>query len=325
MLARFFVTGLAASLALTPLRNGTDAQQARPDPVAHSSRIPVGKGSLYARDIGSGPPMIVLHGGPDFDQAYLLPDFDRLADVFHIIYYDQRGRGKSAEGVEPTDVSLASDVDDVDRVREHFHLESATVLGHSFGAVLALEYALRYPSRVSRLVLLNPAPASQADYAMLRRAYTAQLGPDFDKQRGIIAGDAYKAADPETVAARYRIHFEHAFAKPEEYERLMTRMRAAFISQGKDGILKARAVEDRLYADSWLLEGYDLLPRLHSLSIPTLVVYGKRDFIPGEIAQHIAAAIPNARLVALDDCGHFSYMECPLGVRDALTAFAVHR
>jgi proline iminopeptidase len=102
-------------------------------------------------------------------------------------------------------------------------------------------------------------------------------------------------------------------------------MRAAFVSQGKDGILKARAVEDRLMADSWSLDGYDLLPKLQSLSVPTLVVYGDRDFIPAEIAEHIAAAIPNARLVALKNCGHFSYMECPLDVRTALTMPSPHR
>jgi proline iminopeptidase len=210
-------------------------------------------------------------------------------------------------------------------IREHFHLESATILGHSWGAVLALEYALRHPTRVSRLVLLNPAPASKTDYAALRSAYTQQLGADFDRQRQIMASTAYKAGDPETVAARYRIHFEHAFVKPDDYERLMTRMRAAFIGQGKDGIVKARAVEDRLMADSWALDGYDLLPRLRSLSVPTLVVYGDHDFIPATIAEHIAAAIPSAQLVALQNCGHFGYMECPLNVRRALTTPPVRR
>jgi proline iminopeptidase len=124
------------------------------------TRIPVGKTSLYAREIGGGAPVIVLHGGPDFDHGYLLPDLDRLADAFRLIYYDQRGRGRSAEGVEPEDVTLLSDVEDLDAVRQHYRLESPALLGHSWGAVLALEYALRYPSRVSRLILMNPAPAS---------------------------------------------------------------------------------------------------------------------------------------------------------------------
>jgi proline iminopeptidase len=168
---------------------------------------------------------------------------------------------------------------------------------------------------------MNPAPASTSDYAVLRKAYTQKLGKDFDRQREILASAAYKEGDPETVAARYRLHFEAALARREDYETLMARLKAAFASQGKAGILKARAVEDRLKADSWSLSGYDLLPKLRALGIPTLVIAGGKDFIPGEIAQHIASAIPGAQLVVLDHCGHFSYLECPADVRKAFDDF----
>jgi proline iminopeptidase len=139
-----------------------------------------------------------------------------------------------------------------------------------------------------------------------------------DRQREILNGPAYKAGDPDAVAARYRIHFMFALARPADYEKLMTRMRAAFIAQGSEGILKARAVEDRLMADSWNAPGYDLMPRLRNLKIPTLVIAGDHDFIPVEIARHIADALPNARLVTLSGCGHFAYLECPDDVRRAI-------
>ncbi len=119
-------------------------------------RIPLGKASLYSREIGRGQPVIVLHGGPDFDHGYLLPDLDRWADAFRLIYYDQRGRGKSADQVRPEGVTLASDVDDLNQVMQHFRLGSAAVLGHSWGAVLALEYALRHPTRVSHQGMKQP-------------------------------------------------------------------------------------------------------------------------------------------------------------------------
>jgi len=318
-----FVVGLAACVQLVASPDPATALQSprSAPPAPRESRIPVGNGSLYVRDIGNGSPVIVLHGGPDFDINYLLPDLDRLADSYHLIYYDQRGRGKSAAGVQPEEVSLASDVEDIDRVRDRFHLEQAVVLGHSWGAVLALEYALRHPTRVSRLILMNPAPASASDYKVLRSAYTQKLGKDFDRQREILASAAYEEGDPETVAARYRLHFEAALARSKDYETLMARMKAAFVSQGRAGILEARAVEDRLMADSWSLSGYDLLPKLPALRIPTLVIAGDKDFIPGEIAQHIASAIPGARLVTLGDCGHFSYLECPADVRKAFDDF----
>jgi len=294
---------------------------AQPGFTAREDRISAGGASLYVRTIGRGPDVIVLHGGPDFDHRYLLPDLDRLADRYRLIYYDQRGRGQSAENVNAADVSIASEVEDLDKVRQHFGRDSIALLGHSWGTVLALEYALRHPQRVSQLVLMNPAPASAADLAIFRKAYVAQLGADMDRQRELASSAAYQAADPAAVTARYRVHFEHALARPSDYERLIAAMNAAFVQQGSAGILKARAVEDHLMAETWQIESYDLLPKLKALSIPTLVITGDREFIPVEIAEHVAAAIPGARLVTLENCGHFSYMECPDDVRRALTAF----
>ena len=285
------------------------------------SRIPVGGASLYAREIGRGQPVIVLHGGPDFDHGYLLPDLDRLQDAVRLIYYDQRGRGKSAENVRADDVTLASDVDDLDKVRQHFRLDAPVLLGHSWGAVLALEYALRHPTHVSHLVLMNPAPASSADLKVMRQFYLAKLGAGMDRQRAIVASPGYKAGDPETVAARYRIHFKPALKRPADYEKLMAAMKAGFVGQGSAGILKARAVEDRLMRDTWELESYDLKPKLRGLSIPTLVIAGDFDFIPVEVADHIARAIPKATLVTMRDCGHFAYLECGDGVRKAFNDF----
>lgn len=288
---------------------------------AGESMIPVERGTLYARSVGTGPALIVLHGGPDFDHSYLLPELDRLADTRQLIYYDQKGRGRSAAGVRPEDVSLASDIADIDSVRKHFQLEQVVLLGHSWGTVLALEYALKYPQRVSQLILMNPAPASSADVGVLRASYLKALGPEMDRQRQIVATAAYKEGDPATNTARYRIHFKPALMRPEHYELLMTKMDAAFARQGKDGIVKSRAVEDRLMLDSWQRPDYDLMPKLRAVQTRTLVIWGDHDFIPLAISEHIAGALPHAQLVTLKDCGHFTYLECPVEVRRTLDAF----
>jgi proline iminopeptidase len=310
--------GLAALITALP--------SAKPSPAGGSvtpreSGIRIGEASLYCREIGSGQPIIVLHGGPDFDQSYLLPELDLLADAFRLIYYDQRGRGRSAEHVQAEDVTLASEIDDLDKVRQHFRTESVALLGHSWGAVLALEYAIRHPTRVSHLILMNPAPASASDLSFFRQVYAQKLGADLGRQKQIVAGAAYQEGDPDAVTARYRLHFKPALARPEDYEKLMARMKAAFNRQGKEGIVKARAVEDRLMRDTWQLDGYDLLPKLTKLGIPTLVISGDRDFFPGEVAAHIAEAVPNARLLSIRGCGHFAYLECPEDVRRALDDF----
>ena len=196
------------------------------------------------------------------------------------------------------------------------------MIGHSWGAVLALEYALRHPTRVSHLILMNPAPVSASDLAVFRKSYLDQLGADMDQQRAISGSPAYQAGDPDAVAARYRIHFKHALRRSADYERLMATMKTGFVSQGKEGILLARAVEDRLMLDTWQKPGYDLQPHLRRLNIPTLVVTGADDFIPVAISSHIAAAIPGAKLVTIPGCGHFGYLECAADVRSALAAFS---
>jgi proline iminopeptidase len=283
-------TGIRASVAalVTTFLSVVLAEQPQVTAPATESRVAVGDTSLYARVVGRGQPIIVLHGGPDFDTAYLLPELDQLSDRYRLIYYDQRGRGKSAEGVSPDEVTLASDLADLETIRAHFQVDAPVLLGHSWGAVLALEYALQNPSRVSRLILMNPAPVSARQLAVLRKSYVEQLGSEMERQREIMASAAYKAGDPETVAARYRIHFRHGL---------------------------------RRYRDTWDVADYDLLPKLRSLRTPTLVIVGEQDFIPPEIAAQIAAALPRATLATIPNCGHFAYLECGTEVRTAIDTF----
>ena len=301
-----FTTGLAAAPG-SALASG-----------ARESRVPVGKTSLFAREIGKGRAIIVLHGGPDFDHRYLLPELDRLSDSYRLIYYDQRGRGLSADGVQPEDVTLTSDIEDIDRVRQHYKLDSVVLLGHSWGTVLALEYALRFPQRVSGMVLMNPAPASTEDYKQLRKEWLEKRPQDMARRKGIADSAAYKEGDPEAVTAYYRVHFKPALARAEDYDKIITRMSASFT---KEGVVKARAVEARLMTETWFSPDYDVLPKLKGLKVPTLVITGDHEFIPAGTAEHISQAIPNARIVTLKDCGHFSYMESPVAVHQEINAF----
>jgi proline iminopeptidase len=306
----------AACLLPTSVR-GKSARQ------AHEALIAVGAGaSLYARDIGHGEAIIILHGGPDFDQSYLLPEMDRLADSYHLIYYDQRGRGKSGENVKPEDVTIASEIEDLDKVRQYYHLDSVALLGHSWGTVIALEYALRYPQHVSRLILMNPAPASSEDVKDLRKEWFEKRADDMARRKAVAETPAYKEGDPEAVTAYYRIHFKPALARNEDYEKLIARMKASF---HKESVLKARAVESHLMAETWAVPDFDLLSKAKGLNIPTLVITGEREFIPPGSAEHIAKAIPNAHLVVLKGCGHFTYMECPTPVHEEMDGFFAGR
>src|SRR3712207_1771918 len=176
-------------------------------------QVAVGRARLYYREVGAGRPVVVLHGGPDFDHRYLRPELDRLADDLHLIYYDQRGRGRSAAGAGPEDVTIASEVADLDALRRHLGLASVALLGRSWGGLLAMEYAIRHPERVSQLILMNTAPASAVDWQTLRRHLRRLRTPaELHQLQTISASDAFRAGEITAEMAYYRLHFRPALA-----------------------------------------------------------------------------------------------------------------
>ena len=283
-----------------------------PPAASHRPRygyVATGAARLFFRDIGEGRPVVVLHGGPDFDQQYLIPELDRLSGSCRLIYYDQLGRGRSAEGVHPEDVTIGSEVEDLDRVRRHFDLDRVAVLGHSWGGVLAMEYATRHPERLSHLILMNTAPASHDDLSVVREHILRKRARgDDERMRAIAASAAYERGDLDAEAEFYRIHFAPTVHRSEQLETIVGRLRANFT---EEGVVTARTIEHRLYDETWRLDDYDLIPRLRQLDVPTLVIHGDDDLVPVEVAEHIAGAVPGAVLAVLPGCGHFSYLQSP--------------
>jgi proline iminopeptidase len=264
---------------------------------------------LQVRDIGKGPSIVVLHGGPDFDYDYLLPELDRLAGQFRLVYYDQRGRGRSADEVAPDDVTIESEMDDLDRLRRHFGWESMALLGHSWGGVLAMEYASRHPERLTHLILMNTAPGTHEDVRVFRE-HLRHIRPvgDAEAMQSLAQTDAFRAGALDAESAYYGIHFRPALHPAELRDRLVPRLRANYTPAG---VRTARAIENRLYDETWSSPGYDVLARLRDLTVPTLVIHGEDDFVPVGVAEHVAGSIPGARLVVLPHCGHFAYLEAP--------------
>src|SRR5512139_2012964 len=109
--------------------------------------------SLFVKVVGQGYPLVLMHGGPSLDHTTLLP-LEPLADQFTLVFYDHRCNGRS-EGAEVSSMTLENLTADADALRQALGFDQWAVLGHSFGGNVALEYALRYPQNLSRLVLMN--------------------------------------------------------------------------------------------------------------------------------------------------------------------------
>ena len=294
------------------------ARHAPDTSTAREGRFAVSGAELYYRDIGRGAPILAIHGGPDFDHQYLLPDLDRFAGSYRLLYYAQRGRGASLGNVRPEDVSLASEIEDLDALRAHLGLASVALLGHSWGGVLAMEYAIRHPERTSHLILMSTSPASGDDYAFLREERLRIAPHDVERLVALSATPEYRAGDVEADLAYYRVHFASTLRDPKLRERLVRSLRKNFTPAG---ILAAREIEERLMQETWRASAYDLFPQLARLHVPTLVLYGERDLVPVECARRIAEAIPGARFVRLGGVGHFCYLEAPDAVRAIVAEF----
>src|SRR5258708_546470 len=127
----------------------------------HEATVGLNGVHLYTRRVGDGPAVIVLHGGPGAHHDYLVPQSERLALGRTLLYYDERGGGRSPVSRE-TPVGWREHVADLEALRQRWGLERVTLLGYSWGGLLAVLYALTHPDRVSRLALVSAAPLTAA-------------------------------------------------------------------------------------------------------------------------------------------------------------------
>lgn len=263
---------------------------------------------LFERRVGSGPPVVALHGGPGAHHDYLLPGFDTLAEGRTLIYYDQRGGGRSAVERD-VPVGWQEQVADLEALREAWQLEQLVLVGYSWGGLLALLYATAHPDRIQRLALVSPAPAHRAARAEFERRLAARnAAPALLAERQQLREDGVATSDPE----RYRRRsFELSVS-------------GYFHDPALAANLTAFRVTGRTQQEVWESLGeYDIRPALAGLALPAIVLHGESDPIPVEAAQETAALL-GADFHRLPACGHVPYVEAPDAFRRLLDAFLPH-
>lgn len=266
---------------------------------------------LYYRALGEAPStVIVLHGGPGLDHTYMLPTIDQLARTHTVVFYDQRGGGRSDAVTDVTRLAYSHHVSDLEALRDHLGLAKVTLLAHSMGALLAGFYASEHPTRVERLVLVGaPAPVAGQPHldfwtvvqARLRErggaGVTARLEPLYEPQRW------EEAVDPVAVCREYYALLMTAYtADPRTWER--SQMDAC--GAPPEAVRRQRRVTRQILST---LGKFDLRPALGHVSAPTLIVHGTHEPIPLEVAWTWARAMPDARVLLIANAGHFPQAE----------------
>jgi proline iminopeptidase len=245
---------------------------------------------LFYTTSGRGLPCLVMHGGLGLDHTYLR-GLDSLGDVLHLVYYDHRHNGRSGRPPLET-VTHAQLAADAESLRQHLGLGKVAVLGHSYGGFIALEYALRYPASLSHLILLDTAAVFNYGEEIMDNARAMGATP------AMLEALAASVADDEAMKSMLKLILPLYFYRYQPaYEALFAE---TIISAALEG------------QQEQMLASYNLLPHLHEIGCPTLLLVGRYDFIcPPSQAQLMHEHIPHSRLVVFEHSGHLPWIEEP--------------
>lgn len=255
------------------------------------------------------PVMFALHGGPGGDHTYYKPALAPLTDRFQIVYVDHRGQGRSARGPRET-YTLENNVDDLDALRDYLGLDKIVVFGTSYGGMVALAYAARYPERVSHLI------------ASVTSAHT----DGFSRAKQFVLD--HGTAEQKRVATTL---WEGNFQTEEELIEYFDIMDPLYSKSWKpdasrDGLLRGIYSIDAINeAFSGFLRTFDIRDELARITAPTLVIGGRHDWIcPVEMSEEIASLIPNADLRIFENSSHEVLSDEQDALFDLIRGFVVY-
>jgi proline iminopeptidase len=270
-----------------------------------------GDSSFWTARTGRGSPVVWCHGGPGL-WDYLGPVAAMTDDLVTSYRYDQRGCGRSS-GAGPH--TLARNVFDLETLRRLWGLDRFVVAGHSWGAELALHYALEYPQHVAGLVYLSGAgidPIFRAEYRVER---ARRLGPDGERERKALEATWLSQGTLEAERRYYEIQWSTDFA---DAATARERARSLFVAD----LRVNRRINAELSADAGRVTLHTSMPmKLRSLRTPALVVHGSEDPRPAAAAAHVADLLPQAQLSLIPGAGHCLWIEAPALLRKTLREY----
>jgi proline iminopeptidase len=255
---------------------------------------------LQVKTIGEGPAIIVLHGGPGLNYSYFLPQITDLARSHKVILFDQRACGKSSANLDSTQMTLEAMVDDIDHIRKHFGYDKVSVLGHSWGGLLAMKYAIKYPSHLQRLVLVSTVSPQAGEFAAeTNKAIMSRMTKaDSVARNAVMQSEAFKAGRGEAYENLFKLSFKATFHNPALIDSMNLHIDDDFAIKRTKLFLLAKD-----------LGAVDLYPELHNIKAPVLIIHGDGDSTPKALPLKIQSSIPGSQLITIRDAGHFPFVE----------------
>lgn len=245
------------------------------------------------------PRLLVLHGGPGAHHDYLLPQMLRLAESHELVFYDQRGGGQSKTD-DRAPITWRTQVEDLALVAAELGFEHPSLVGYSWGGLLALLYAIETArdgkGTPDRMVLIDPAP--------LTRQYRTEFEAEFARRQGAADVRAFRTELAES-GLRER--------DPDAYRQRAFELSVAgyFADPGAAHDLTPFRVTGRVQQSIWdSLGDFDVVSQATAIRCPVLVLHGDRDPIPMQSSADLARAL-GVDLVVIEGSGHVPYVERP--------------
>lgn len=270
---------------------------------------------IYYTSFGQGAPLLIVHGGPGASHDYFLPYLAPLARHNRLIFIDERGSGKSQKLDDPAGYTVENMVEDVEAVRRELNLGKITLLGHSYGGVLAQAYALKYQQNLTKLILCSTFYS------------TSKMNEVFQKQLA--------AMTPELRERIQNLEKAGLFGHGQEWEKNRypeDYMKAAW-GEGYHPYIYQRhpdANEDPLaqgvmswdlYREMWGSHGEFVIDgnlklveygdRLTSIHVPTLITVGDHDECDPSLARYMSDKIIGSKLAVMPKSGHMTFVDQP--------------
>jgi len=265
---------------------------------------------LAYTQLGEGPPLVCVPGGPGRAAGYL-EDLGGLSRTRTLVLLDARATGRSEVPPDPASLRYDRLADDLEALRVHLGLSVVDLLGHSAGALVAQAYAAQH--RVGRLVLVTPSDTLQGgtrtDVGALRAARSGE--PWY--------ADAAEAVETMADAPPAQQQALMRASRPFLYGRWDERTQAHALTADRQS---SRRAELGFAAGADEVDVPALLARLGQVQSPVLVVGGERDAVTGVVSVHaVAASFPNASAVVLPGAGHFPWVDEPDAFCEAVAGF----
>lgn len=254
---------------------------------------------VYYRTFGEGKPILIINGGPGMNSNGFENLAKALSKTHKTIIYDQRGTGKSKLNVlDSNTVTMKLMAEDMECLRKHLKIEKWTILGHSFGGIMAAYYATLYPERIEGIIF---SASGGIDLDLLSYAGDMVNAKLTQQERDSLAYWTKKIAAGDTTHYA-RLQRGKALAPAYLYDKKYVPILAERLTQGNS------LLNELVWSDLERIK-YDCSEKLSSFSQPVLIIQGKEDIIKAKTAEKAHTVFKKSKLVFMEDCGHYGWLD----------------